>query len=162
MKSLYYNLTFGKIWAKIKHLCMLISARVCCFQHRYADFNIGGYAENNIGCADFNTHKDIYKDITINKRKPISYDIGKRKQTFLLTNKNFKRLILQDLESLQARRFNGMGAYRCARTHEGRTGKRMKMILRRFLRLSRKRMNTLSERIVKVSEIKGKRANLRF
>lgn len=154
MKSLYYNLTFKKIWAKIRHLGMLISTRVCCFQHGCADFNIG--------YVDFNTHIDIYKDITLNKRKPISYDIGKRKQTFLLKRPNFKRLILQDLERLKAQSSNGMGTQLGARTREGKTGKRMKAILRRFLRLSDNRISTLSERWVKVSEIKGKRENLRF
>ena len=160
-KSLYYILIFKKIWAKIRHLGMLISARVCCFQHGCANFNIGGYAENNMGYVDFNTHKDIYKDININKRKPLSYDRGKRKQTFLLTPQNFKRFILQDLERLKARNFNGTGTQLGARTKE-RTGKRVKAILRRFLRLSRNRASTLSKRWVKVSENKGKRANLRF
>lgn len=161
MKSLYYNLTLKKIRAKITLLGVLISTWVCRFQHGYADFNTG-CVENNTGCADFNTHIVLYKFYNKYKRKPISYDIGKRKQIFLLTNKNFKRIILQDLESLQARRFNGMGAYICARTHEGITKRRMKTILRRFLRISRKQMNTLSERIAKVSEIKGKWVNLRF
>ena len=128
----------------------------------YADFNIGGYAENNIGYVDFNTHIDIYKDITLNKRKPLSYDRGKRKQTFLLKRPNFKSLILQDLERLKAQSSYGIGKQQAARTREGKTCKRMKAILRRFLRLSDNRISTLSERWVKVSEIKGKRANLRF
>lgn len=144
MKSLYYNLTLKKIWAKIALLDVLVSAWVCRFQHGYADFN-AGCVENNAGCADFNTQIVLYKFYNKYKRKPLSYDRVKRKIRFLLSRSNFKRLILQDLESLQARKFNGMGAYRCARTHEGRTGKRMKTILRRFLRLSKKRMNTLSE-----------------
>lgn len=144
MKSLYYNLTLKKIWAKISLWGGYICTRVWIFVHGYVQMCLG-YVHLHPRYVHLYPHKDIYKIIYKNKRKPISYDIGKRKQTFLLSRSNFKRLILQDLESLQARIFNGMGAYRCARTHEGRTGKRMKMILRRFMRLSRKRMNTLSE-----------------